>query len=75
MHVNRCVCHEVTFARLIELAKQTNSTFEQLQAMTGCCTGCTMCEPYVHKALATGQASLPLMSPQESSAWRPQRSP
>jgi bacterioferritin-associated ferredoxin len=65
MAVDRCVCWDVKFSTLIELARREGLTFEQLQQRTGCCTSCRMCEPYVRLALRTGQAVLPVLPPEQ----------
>lgn len=60
MPVDRCVCYDISFARLLELARAEGLTLEQLKQRTGCCTGCTTCEPYVKLVLSTGRTSLPV---------------
>ncbi|GJQ28271.1 MAG: hypothetical protein HBSAPP03_01550 [Phycisphaerae bacterium] len=69
MYVNRCVCHSLSFSHLLLLASETGAGFEQLRALTGCSTACTMCEPYVRKALATKETNQPIMSPEEAMRW------
>jgi bacterioferritin-associated ferredoxin len=59
--VDRCVCHEVTFARLRELARETGAGVEELSARTGCCTGCGLCRPYVERMLRTGRTSFEVL--------------
>lgn len=63
MTVNRCICHDVTFATLIEMHRREGLDADQLAERTGCTTGCGLCLPYVRLAIATGQADLPVMSP------------
>ncbi len=65
--VDRCVCKEVPFSRVAELARE-GLGFEQIKARTGCCTGCGMCEPYVHRVIESGAVRLPVMSIAESEA-------
>lgn len=62
MAVDRCICHEVTFAELVRLSRQTGAGFDELSRRTGCGTGCGLCVPYVQIALKTGRTSLPVMS-------------
>ena len=38
--VTRCVCHELDFAALKDLARTMNFDFDQLRAWSGVCTGC-----------------------------------
>ena len=61
MGVDRCVCREVMFSRLIELARERGAGFDELQRLTGCGTGCGMCIPYIRVAVATGKPDLPVM--------------
>lgn len=59
--VTHCLCRNVSFADLLRLAAAENLAIDQLKERTGCCTGCTMCEPYVRLALATGRTQLPVL--------------
>ena len=61
MNVDRCVCHSMTFEELKAVARAGQLDFDALQARTGCCTGCRMCEPYVRRMLRTGETRIPLM--------------
>lgn len=63
--VDRCLCHDVTFAELLEMHRR-GATFAELSARTGCCTGCGLCEPYVHVVLRTGRVVLPVLPPREA---------
>lgn len=65
MCVTRCVCHEVSFAELIELAEREGLSIEQLAERTGATTGCGSCKAYLRIALATGRSDLPPMSAAE----------
>lgn len=65
MAVDRCVCHEVEFSELLKLHRDQGLSLEQLKNRTGCCTGCTSCEPYVKICLATGEVDLPVMNGRE----------
>ena len=62
MSVDRCVCHNVPFTRLIRLHRETGARLEDLQQQTGCGTGCGLCIPYIQLAIKTGRAELPVMS-------------
>jgi len=66
VQVDRCVCHDVPFSELIRLAETEGLSLDDLERRTGCCTGCGMCEAYVRLALATGEASLPVIAPEEA---------
>ena len=65
--VNRCVCSEVPFWAIAELAKQ-GKTFEQIRAATHCCDGCGTCEPYVRVVIETGAVDLPVLSAAQQDA-------
>lgn len=69
MHVTRCVCHGLPFLQLLTIATETGADFARLREITGCCTACTMCEPYVRRALADGNPNQPVMSAAELSRW------
>jgi len=63
MAVNRCVCHEVTFREISDLARRGMS-FEQIKERTGCSTGCGSCEWYARLAALTGVVDFPVLSEQ-----------
>jgi NAD(P)H-nitrite reductase large subunit len=60
--VDRCVCHEVSFADLVRLHQRTGATFEELQRTTHAGTGCGLCQPYIKAALTTGRTRFPVLS-------------
>jgi NAD(P)H-nitrite reductase large subunit len=62
VRVERCVCFDQPFEKLLRLARAEGLTQEQLSERTGCCTGCGMCKPYVRVVLSTGRTSIPLMN-------------
>lgn len=62
MGVDRCICHNVTFAELLRMHRETGAAFEALRERTGCGSGCGLCEPYVRLAIKTGRTALPVMS-------------
>ncbi len=69
MSVDRCVCHDVTFAALRALAKESDAragtvdadhavvehALKEIRRATGCTTGCGTCEPYIRLMLRTGR--------------------
>lgn len=61
MGVSRCICHNVPFTTIAEMAKR-GMTFAQIQTETKCSTGCAMCEPYVHVVIRTGRTIVPVLS-------------
>jgi bacterioferritin-associated ferredoxin len=67
--VTRCICHDVSFAELLRLRAQSGADFDALSEQTGAGTSCGMCREYIRAALATGRASLPLLSNRELRQW------
>lgn len=62
VRVERCVCYDQPFEKLLKMAREDGLTQDQLSDRTGCCTGCGMCKPYVRVVLSTGRTSIPLMN-------------
>lgn len=60
--VDRCVCHDVTFAELRALAMRTGVDLDGLSARTGCGTGCGCCLPYIRLMLRTGDVDFPVLT-------------
>ena len=63
--VNRCVCRNISFRRLLELHVSEGMSLDQIMDQTGCCTGCTTGEPYVRLTLMTGETDHPVLTPRE----------
>jgi bacterioferritin-associated ferredoxin len=56
--ITRCVCHDVTFARLRRYADEHEGVdMDALQRAFGCGSGCGLCVPYVRAMLRTGRTS------------------
>ncbi|NUQ68426.1 MAG: hypothetical protein HUU18_09125 [Phycisphaerales bacterium] len=55
MSVDRCVCHNVTFATLLDLSRRVGPSLGALSAATGCGTSCGRCMPYILLTLKTGR--------------------
>lgn len=66
--VDRCVCVDVSFAALKRLRERERLDLAGLKARTGCCGGCTMCEPYVRLMLRTGRTEFAVLTPVEAAA-------
>lgn len=66
MAVTGCVCHDISFEELKQIARESKSSFDELSKKTSCCTGCGMCEPYVRLMLRTGQTSFEALPPHEA---------
>lgn len=64
--VDRCVCLDITFSDLKRRHKTEGLDLESLKKETGCCTGCTSCEPYVRLMLKTGRTRFAVLSPQQT---------
>ncbi len=64
--VHKCVCHDLEFARLKDLAHAMDLDFDALCAWSGCCTGCASCEPYVRLMLETGRTRFAVLSAEEA---------
>ena len=62
VRVERCVCFDQSFEKLLHLARTEGLSQDDLSERTGCCTGCGMCKPYVRVVLTTGRTSIPLMN-------------
>ena len=62
VRVERCVCFDQPFDKLLKLAREEGLSQDELSQKTGCCTGCGMCKPYVRVVLSTGRTSIPLMN-------------
>lgn len=62
MAVDRCICHNITFARLKEETARTGACVKALANATGCTTNCGMCTPYIIQMLRTGHTVFPLIS-------------
>src|SRR4051812_25750933 len=65
MPVHRCVCHEISFRELKQIAERDGATLEELARRTGCTTSCGLCRPYIEVMLATGRTELPVMTEEE----------
>lgn len=65
MVVNRCVCADISFVQLHELASVRKLTLKELSAETECCRGCGLCGKYVRLMLLTSQTEFRLMTQEE----------
>lgn len=54
--VTKCICHNRTFAEIVDYAEEHNlHSVEELQDDDFCSNSCGLCIPYVEDALSTGQ--------------------
>lgn len=65
MAVSRCICSNITFAELLDIARVSPCDFDELQRRTGCGQGCGTCVPYVLRTLETGVTNHPILSENE----------
>lgn len=63
--VDRCICRNVTFAELKQLADAGIRDIDELSRRTGCGTGCGLCIPYVRVVVVSGVTELPVMIRQQ----------
>ncbi|MBS0197183.1 MAG: (2Fe-2S)-binding protein [Planctomycetes bacterium] len=62
MAVDRCVCHNLTFSYLKQVADANSANLSMLMQLTDCCSNCGMCTPYVILMLQTGATVFPALS-------------
>lgn len=62
MQVDRCICHNRTFAHLRAIIDRSGADLASLRTQTGCSTGCGMCLPYILLMMESGGTSFPLLS-------------
>jgi hypothetical protein len=56
MKVDRCICHEITFAEIKQIAtKRKLDCVQEIQKSGIACTNCKLCVPYVDLVLKTGE--------------------
>ena len=60
--VNRCVCHDVSFADILAWSDQrTHCTLDDIREQFGCGKSCATCVPYIKQVLETRECSIPLV--------------
>ncbi len=57
MHIDRCVCYQVTFVDVLKDAREKQRTIAEVELSLGCGGGCGLCRPYLRRCLRTGQTS------------------
>lgn len=56
MPVDRCICHQISFAEVKEIAREKGyTTVKELRVENICSTNCRLCEPYIQQVLETGE--------------------
>lgn len=66
MAVDRCVCHEVSFAKLKAIAQRKGLDFDGLQRATACGSSCGLCEQYIRRMLETGRTVFEPFPPEQA---------
>jgi bacterioferritin-associated ferredoxin len=66
--VSRCICRDLPFTDLKQIATTEHLNFEQLRARTGCSATCRLCEPYVRLMLLTGETRFRVLTQTEMDA-------
>ncbi|MCH2136786.1 MAG: (2Fe-2S)-binding protein [Phycisphaerales bacterium] len=62
--VEKCICHDVPFTRIVEWAQGRDTPTEaQVREAFGCGSSCGMCRNYIRRVLETGLTSIELMVP------------
>ncbi|MDP6891386.1 MAG: (2Fe-2S)-binding protein [Phycisphaerales bacterium] len=60
--VDRCVCHDISFADILTWSSQRErTTLDDIREHFGCGESCGTCVPYIRQVLGTRQCSIPLM--------------
>lgn len=52
--VDRCICRSISFAEILAISCGEKD-IEKVKEMVLCADKCKMCEPYIKKALLTGE--------------------
>ncbi len=65
MPIDRCVCRQIPFEELRDIAAEESLGLDALLDTTGCGSSCGLCVPYIQAMLATGRTTFPVMSPRE----------
>ncbi|MCS7083231.1 MAG: (2Fe-2S)-binding protein [Bacteroidetes bacterium] len=64
--VDRCVCHDRTFAELWQIVQTYGArSIAELQRHVAFGYRCRLCHPYVVRMLQTGQTRFPVMDPSQ----------
>jgi bacterioferritin-associated ferredoxin len=54
LRIDRCVCKQTLFARLLPLARTNGWDVSAIGVATGCGAQCGLCRPYLREMLMTG---------------------
>lgn len=53
--INRCICHDTTFTKILEEASKNGWSAEQVRENLKCGSSCGLCFPYIKETLRTGK--------------------
>jgi len=60
--VNRCVCYNLSFLLILQIAKEKNlQTIEEIKKEENICNKCRLCNKYIEAALKTGEFEFKLL--------------
>ena len=66
--IERCVCQNVTFARIHDMICNKKLPLAEVVELTGAGEKCGMCRPYISHVIATGQTSIAVDTKLQSKA-------
>ena len=55
MNIDRCICTGLTFAEVVDRARDGAWDLEAVRRELGAGANCGLCRPYLRRALATGE--------------------
>ena len=59
--INRCICHNVSFAKMLQLMADKNLTIKEAMEKTGAGGNCGLCIPYIRLSVEIGKTSHPVI--------------
>jgi len=68
--VDRCICKDIRFSELKDLAAKEQISEAVLRERTGCGAECGTCRPYIRRMLATGEVHFTELLPPDPSVIR-----
>ena len=68
VRITHCLCKQIPFTELLNLARSCEWALPELVHETGCGAQCGLCRPYLRVMLATGQTTFDELLPEEPDA-------
>ena len=65
IRIDRCLCEDKPFAKLLEVARREALTLPALAEREGCGTHCGWCVAYLRRGLRSGETSFAELLPKE----------